>query len=42
MTNSWADSRAAHNMGFCASGADGITIGFLFLIVLQFGLDKHR
>lgn len=26
-------------MGFAASGADGITIGFLFSIVLLFGLD---
>ena len=32
----------ATNIGFCASGADGITIGFLLFIVLQFGLDKHR
>ncbi len=29
-------------MGFCASGADGITIGFLFFIEHQFRLDKHR
>ncbi len=29
-------------MGFCASGADGSTIGFLFFTVLQFGLDEHR
>ena len=29
-------------MGFCASGADGSTIGFLFFTVLRFQLDKHR
>ena len=32
----------AANMAFCASGADGITIGFLFFIILQFGQHKHR
>ena len=29
-------------MRFCASGADGSTISFLFFTVLQFRLDKHR
>ena len=30
------------NIGFCASGAEGITIGILFFTQLQFRLDKHR
>ena len=29
-------------MGFCASGAEESTIGFLLFTVLRFGPDKHR
>ena len=37
-----ADKKTAHNIGFCASWADGITMSICNSAQLLFGLDKQH